>query len=142
MLQLLVVGASRQAVAEKLHLSVRAVDLRLAVIRRVLATSQRFCLGVRAVRHDWVDRHYPISHALARRRGGRWEEPIPRQRDIMWMLAAGESVDGVAEMFGMCVRTVRRDLAQLAAANGAAILVHSGALAEALGWLSDSNGMF
>jgi DNA-binding NarL/FixJ family response regulator len=133
----LVVGATRQVIAERLHLSERTIDSRVAEIRRLLGVTQRICLGALAVRHWLVDRQAPVSSARARRPGDDWVAPTTRQRRLVRRLAGGATVDVASREMGLSARTLRHDLTRLAAANGAGTPTHAGALYEALDWTSE-----
>lgn len=133
-LHLLVTGGTRHKIARMLHIGVRTVDTRLAELRQLLGTSQRLCLGVRAVRSGWVDPQHPVSTALARRPGNGWTQPSQRQRDLVCLLSEGITVAEAAEKLCVSHRSARGDLVGLTTANGALGLVHTGALSEALNW--------
>jgi DNA-binding NarL/FixJ family response regulator len=135
LLHLLIVGGTRQTLARALHLSLRAVDVRIADLKRELATPDRFYLGARGVSQGWVDPLYPIAHARARRIGTGWVTPTVRQLDIVRRRGSGAAVAEVAAAIGVSKSTVRRELAGLAAVNGALNAVHAGALFQALEWV-------
>lgn len=130
----LVVGTPRRVIARSLHLSGRAVDARIAEIKRYFETTQRLCLGARAVRSALVNTRDPIDQAVRERSGASWSPPTNRQCQIVRLLAEGALDDAVCREAGVSTRTIRREISQLASANGAHDLIHAGALFEALGW--------
>lgn len=130
----MVVGGSHRTIAETLFLSPRTVDKQVAGIKRVLGTSLRTCLGIRAVRYRLVGPHHPIDHARRARHGGMWHPPTVRQLQIIHLLAGDTPIDEACSEVGASARTIRRDLSRVAAINGARNLIHAGALFEALGW--------
>lgn len=131
-LRLMVVGRSRLAIAQELHMGSRTVDCRRRDIRDVLATTRTVCLGVRAIRSGLVDSGNPIAHAHA---VGSWALPTARAAKLLRRLADNLSVEEAGMAAGISASTVRDDLRRLAAANGVYQPIHIGALAEALGWL-------
>jgi hypothetical protein len=135
LLRLLMMGGTRQAYARALHISLRAVDLRIANLKRDLAAPDRLCLGVRAVSQGWIDPQFPLLYAQTRRPGKDWVMPNTRQLDIVRRRGRGAAVEEVAAASRVGGSTVRRELAYLALVNGAGNAVHAGALFQALGWV-------
>lgn len=133
-LQQLVVGSPRTAIAETLFLSGRTVDKRVAEIKQALETSTRLCLGARAVRHHLTRLTRAGGKRSVGSQGSTWYLPTQRQRQIIWLLASDVTVDEVPARIRVSMRTLRRDLSDLAATNGAHNLIHAGALFEALAW--------
>lgn len=133
-LYLLAIGARRLDIARDLCLSVRTVDQRVAEIKRILGASERFSLGVGAIRRREIDPAYVISHASARRTSLDWIPPTRRQYEILRLRADGAPINEVANKIGLSTSGVRHHFAQLAADNGACTAVNAGALFEALGW--------
>lgn len=134
----LVVGTPRRVIARSLHLGDRAVDARIAEINRYLGTTQRLCLGARAIRSALVDPQNPIDQARRARRAATWSPPTTRQLQIVRLLAEDAPADTVCRELGVSTRTIRRDVFRLASANGARDLIHAGALFEVLGWIRPS----
>lgn len=135
MIYLLVRGSSRSAIARDLYLSARAVDQRIADLKRSLAAPDRFGLGVAAVRDGLVHPSYPVRKAAVRRIHPGWVAPRLREYEMIRLRAGGATTEQVATALGRSASGVRRDLARLARINGAPDAVSAGALFEALGWI-------
>ncbi|MGH3679880.1 MAG: hypothetical protein ACRDT2_06440 [Natronosporangium sp.] len=131
---LLVLGAQRPTIARDLRLTTRAVDQRVAGIKRIIGAPDRFGLGVAAIRRRLVNPTYPVAHASARRADAEWVLPTKRQYEFLRLRSTGSTVDQVTEKTGMSASSVRQQLARLATRNGASNAVSAGALFEALGW--------
>lgn len=83
-----------------------------------------------------------ILRVEQRTRDNAWIEPTMRQLAILTMLADDHNDASVAAWMCLSVRTVQRDMNQLASANGAGQRITAGALFESLGWtrrLTDRN---
>jgi hypothetical protein len=133
-LRLLVDGLSRPAISDKMHMSLRTVDHRIAEIKSFFSTEERFCLGARAVRCGAVDGSQVVSRARTRRPDQQWVPPTGTAVVIMNRLAAGSTVAHAGKAVGMAARGVRELLFRFRIGNGAVRLTHAGALYEALGW--------
>lgn len=133
-LYLLVLGAQRPTIARDLQLTARAVDQRVAEIKRTIGAPDRFGLGVAAIRRRLINPIYPVAHASARRADAEWVPPTRRQYEFLRLRSSGSTVDQVAEKTGMSASSVRQQLARLASRNGASNAISAGALFEALGW--------
>jgi DNA-binding NarL/FixJ family response regulator len=130
---LLVTGVTHEVIARQLHTSLRSTELHIAALRRALAATTPYTLGVHAVRRGHLEAAKIVAHAR-RRIGEGWREPTVRQREVLHLLASGLSDLQAATAIGISASTLRRDLGRLASANGAVSRVNAGALFETLHW--------
>lgn len=133
-LSLLVAGATRSFIANSLRVSPHVVDACAVALRRELAATTQYSLGVQAVRSRRVPSEFVVGNAQRRTDWRGWTSPTARQVGILRQLADGATDEVAAARLGVSARTIRREATQVASANGVHGRVAAGALFETLGW--------